>query len=267
MHYQENWTRPKEIKDDAQEADYYNKYEAFADELTGQHFFAKTIYVYTTISSFKNKNSGKQMQSEVLHLIVLIKDTNKYVQIDIWGSKRTYDDDAKMWGDWGDNPVKLQDFLYLARRAKGLDVDIEEHYEYSTPYEDRTVYPHLCGVQLSILGAKVGEREYKGKFYTTNEYAIFSADGHSAQELQLKIKELDDIHNKLKELKDKYQKWIRGDDEQTDYVDHSKNTDIQEQRLAVQEAHKLSALNGVIDDSPVEVATEPFDPDKDDLPF
>lgn len=270
MHYQENWKRPKEITDSAQEADYYNKYEAFTDELTGQHFFGKVIYAYTTISSFKNKNSGKKMQSEVLHLIILIKNSRSYIQVDIWGSKRSFDDDTNAWGEWGDNPVKLQDFLYLARRFKGVDVDIEESYNYSTQYEDRTVYPHLCGVELSILGAKVGEREYKGKFYTTNEFALFNADGHSAQELQLKIKDLDDIHAKLKELKQKYQEWLNpSTDEAPQAFD---DRDVEHQRKAVAEAQTQPTFVDTNPINPLQSAleqaseVEPYNAD-DDLPF
>ena len=50
MHYQENWTRPKKIEDADQEADYYNKYEAYEDVWRGQHFFGKVIFAYTTVS-------------------------------------------------------------------------------------------------------------------------------------------------------------------------------------------------------------------------
>ena len=262
MHYQQDWTRPKKIEDADMEADYYNKYSPFGGVWKGQHFFGKVIYAYTTISSFKNKSTGKPMQCEVLHLIILIKNSPEYVQVDIWGSKRSFDEDAQVWSEWGTNPVRLQDFLYLAKRFK-QGVDIEENYQYSTPYEDRTVYPHLCGVELSVLAGKVGEREYKGKFYDTNEFILFDVSGHSAQELQLKIKELDDIHRDLKELKDKYAEFTGKleDEEQAEMAD------TQAQRLAVQEAHKLASLDGVIEASPVDVATEPFNPNNDDLPF
>lgn len=271
MRYQNDWTRPKKVEDVNQEADYYNKYEPVVDEFTGQHFFGKVIYAYTTTNSFKNK-SDKVTQSEVLHLIILINNTQSYIQVDIWGARRTFDEDTKLWGDWSNNPVRLQDFLYLAKRQKG-DVNIEDSFEYSTAYEDRTVYPHLCGVQLSILAAKVGEREYKGKFYATNVFELFNADGHSAQELQLGIKELDDIHNKMKELKAKYAEFMGIEPQEN--VTTAPTQQMQKPQQQPQALQQIQSLQGVVNTqsaspfaSVIEQATEiePFNPD-DDLPF
>lgn len=182
MRYQQNWERPVRIEDKNMISDYRNSMHEFEGTFDGKPFKAKVIYAYTKLVEFKTKK-GKARQCEVLHL-VLTPDNTMYFQYDMWGNSRTYNDVSNSWSEWSDNSAEMQDFLYICGTQKGKE--FLQHYHTSTDYEEREVYPHLCGVEVYVVAAKTGEREKDGKFYDKNTVVLFNSDGRSAVEMQNK---------------------------------------------------------------------------------
>lgn len=202
MRYQTDWERPVVIEDDDMVANFSEVMKEFDGVYDGKPFKAKVIYAYTKLIEFKTKK-GKARQSEVLHL-VLTPDNEVYIQYDMWGNSRTFDENTNTWSSWSDNSAEMQDFLYICGTQKGKQ--FMEHYTRSYENGVREIYPHLCGVDLYVVAAKTGETEKNGKFYDKNVFVLFNKDGRSALEMQnkseaLEIKEVSaqliEAHNKF----------------------------------------------------------------------
>ena len=185
MRYQTDWERPIYIHDDDMVENFSSTMEEYTGALDGKPFKAKVIYAYTKLIEFTTKK-GKPRQSEVLHL-VLTAEKGTYIEYDMWGNSRTYDQSTNTWGAWSDNSAEMQDFLFICGSQKGKE--FMEHFH--KPNDEREIYPHLCGVELYVVAAKTGETERNGKFYDKNEFVFFNKDGRSALEMQNKQEPLE----------------------------------------------------------------------------
>lgn len=176
MQLQRNWVRPKTVETKTIDFKYYEHYDPFPNEFTGELFpHCKCISALSQIIKFKTKN-GDEKETEKLELVFLIKD-KYYFTHSIWGARKQSD------GTWGANPVALQDFLYLC------EVQQQHSTETSTEHETdwgvtQTLYPEIAGQFFTLVIAKVGERPYKERTYDVNYCDIFSDKGMSALEIQ-----------------------------------------------------------------------------------
>lgn len=202
MELQKNWERPKQIADPDYDPDKIKDLKLYPDNFTGIVFNAVVREAITRIVNFKPDANGLVAQGEKLDLVFELLTTRggfKYRHT-LWGARKKPNE------DWGANPVAMQDFLFVASQQKP---NCCEHYSASGDYGDFDVYPHLAGVKVKIVLAKIGEREYKGKFYDKDYVAIFAPDGRSALEIQTGITGADvhDMQNALNDAKARYEKW------------------------------------------------------------
>ena len=205
MEYQKDWVRPVNIEDNDRVADYYEKMSEYTDEFTGQYFTGKVVDAYVTYVSFTDKKTTRTKCSEVLNLIIQMGNDPVYVTVKIWGRSKTLDAVTNQWGEFGKNPVALQDFLYIAQMQKG---DISAHFDVSTPYEDREVYPHICGTKVVVVAVTTEQgTSTKGRLYNKNQFSIFNYDFHSALEIMQKVEDKNDIKLVLNEYKQKYKEY------------------------------------------------------------
>lgn len=175
MELQRNWVRPKEM--DARNIDfkYYEHYDLFPREFTGEIFkHCKCIGASSQIMKFKTK-SGEEKETEKLDLVFVI-DNKYYFTHSIWGAKKQSD------GTWGANPVALQDFLYLCEVQNQHSTELSVEHE--TDWAVQNLYPEIAGQSFTLIIAKTGERNYKERMYDVNRCVILSDHGLSAVEIQ-----------------------------------------------------------------------------------
>lgn len=256
MRYQKDWKRPVKISDPDCDPKYSDRLEFYPNEFKGECFDTKVVYARTKIVKFVD-NNGATHECEVLTLALeLLKPVNGYyVSMDIWGARKHEN------GDWGDNPVELQDMLYIARMQK-TEVDVCEHYHYSTDWGEGDVYPHLCGVKFKLIAAKKGIRmSKKGKMFDDNILALYAPDGRSALEIEnsVALEQKQDIRLAYKNAKNAYADWCK--DNEVPAADYGQ---VQAAQPTAPAAPSASAP------APAATATEPAQPNPpldDDIPF
>ena len=207
MHYQKDWKRHERVTDVAEVSNYYEKYQEYEGEYKGQFHNVTVIYAYSTYKRFADKNNADSMiESETINLICLRDEDQTYIPVTLWGARRQCI--AGVWSEWGNNPVAIQDFLYIAGQQKGVE-EIEKCYSYATSWEQREVYPHICGTKLKICVAKIGERAGKNNaFYPVLKYAIFNEDGRSALEMQMNDESMFNARETYKEFTKLYKEFV-----------------------------------------------------------
>lgn len=232
MELQKNWTRETEETKNTQQIEdpdchikYYEEFEQYSGEFKGQYFKSKVLYAYVTYQTITTK-TDKKILCEVLHLMCQLGDSNEYVEIRIWGRRRNFDDATQTWSEFSQNPNKLQDFLYLASLQKK---NISDHYDFSTSYEDREVYPHICGTRLIVVAVtKEQKTSSKGRIYNNNLFTIFNHDFRSALEIQEKNDSKADIKLVMNEYKGIYRDYIGEDAELTPMQEVKKQLEVAE---------------------------------------
>lgn len=223
MFYQENYVRPKPIKDIIAEnglddpnlkLDYYDTLKEYNSyqlgDLTGNKYFkCKTVNVKTVEFSYTKKEIKYKGEKLVIIAQIIDKDTNAetehYFKCEFF-NRCCLLDKADDPAEWSDNNVKVQDFLEYARGEKGID--IFGSVPYHTQYEEGNLYPKLSGVHLIIAIAKVGENTYNGKTRDKLEYALYNKNGMSVPEIEEGRKGCLDLKKKMEELHSKYNKFI-----------------------------------------------------------
>lgn len=175
MELQRNWVRPQKM--DARNIDfkYYEHYDPFPREFTGEIFkHCRCVNAYSQILKFKQKN-GEERECEKLDLVFIIDD-KYYFTHSIWGARKNSS------GEWGANPVALQDFLYICEAQNQHSTELSSEHE--TDWGSQTIYPEIAGQCFTLIIAKTGDRHYKERTYDVNRCTILSDKGLSALEIQ-----------------------------------------------------------------------------------
>lgn len=178
MELQRNWVRPQKM--DARNIDfkYYEHYDPFPREFTGEVFkHCRCVNAYSQILKFKQKN-GEERECEKLDLVFIINDSY-YFTHSIWGARKNSN------GEWGANPVALQDFLYICEAQNQHSTELSSEHE--TDWGSQTIYPEIAGQSFTLIIAKVGDRHYKERTYDVNRCTILSDKGLSAVEIQAAV--------------------------------------------------------------------------------
>ena len=203
-----NWVRTSEgtdsgeIKDADMDSKYFEHYQQFTDHLPCKEFKAVVKYAYTKMIEYTNKKNHKQTQAETLHLIC-VADGN-YFDVTIFCKFRNANEQGE-FTTWGQNTNDLNDWLEIACRQKE---NILECYSFESYDGEHIVYPHMCGVEVSLIGASRDTRvSNKGKPYDSYTFAVFDSHRHSGWELKNNTKEILDYPAKLEQLSEVWLKF------------------------------------------------------------
>lgn len=204
---EQDWQKEEEVEekektritDPDEISHYYEELEKYTERMNCEAFDCKVIYAYTNEVQYKR---NRTLKSEVLHLICRIEDTNYYFEVSIFGRTKVFDDDKKEWGAWGKNGNALNDVMEIIAHQKP---DYLENYHLSLDFDERDIYPHICGTHLKVLGTVVELKiSAKGKLYDKTTYAVFDPQGFSGWELKMGIKDRLDYRKAFANFKELY---------------------------------------------------------------
>ena len=251
MHLQKDWKRPQRIESENVDFRYYENYDPYPTEFTGEVFpHARLVMARTSIIKFLKKN-GENSECEVLRLAFVFDDNKHFFEHQIWGARRDAD------GNWGDNPEALQDFLYICDKQKPGSTEKSVDRDWNDQKE--TIYPDICGQYFTLVIGKSGERLSNGRTYDNNYTAIFSKDGFSAVELELGDSAPTEWARAANRARKKYCEF-RGIEFKPQYSEDKPATNVDKP------VEKPSTNASTTPTAPVEQAKKP-NPFGDDIPF
>lgn len=203
---EQNWQKEEEqyetarISDPEEISKYYEELEKYTERMNCEAFDCKVIYAFTNELQYKRKSTV--LRSEVLHLICRIDDTNYWFEVSIFGRTKAFSEEKKEWGEWGKNGNALNDVMEIIAHQKP---NYLENYHVSFDFDERDIYPHICGTHLKVLGTVVElKTSAKGKLYDKTTYAVFDPQGFSGWELKMGIKDRLDYRKAFANFKELY---------------------------------------------------------------